>query len=187
MPLLPGRSRVFGSSLSRGNVRRAFPWLWRGFTGVGAGGPTSAVLSHAEFRTMASAQTRKEAGGARRQVTVGKAGVRGCGPPGAGGGGLLLLPSGSSASQARLQPLKLIFGGGRWLMGMSNGGKRCAKPQAWVAAPKPTQDLGRSPGRAGPERAAGTPAWARREGVWGGRSGTVSLGTRGARPPGGGV
>lgn len=28
-PLLPGRSGVCGSSLSRGNVRRASPWLWR--------------------------------------------------------------------------------------------------------------------------------------------------------------
>lgn len=56
-------SRVFGSSLSCGNVRRASPWLWRDSTGGGCWGPVSEVLSHDGFRTTASSQTRKEARG----------------------------------------------------------------------------------------------------------------------------
>lgn len=57
-------SRVFGSSLSCGNVCRASPWLWRDSTGGGCWGPVSEVLSHEGFRATASSQNQE--GGERQ-------------------------------------------------------------------------------------------------------------------------
>lgn len=65
------RSRVFGSSLSRGNACRCPLWLWRDYGARGCWGGGFEVLDHGGFQMMASAQSRQQHRGSGRARDAG--------------------------------------------------------------------------------------------------------------------